>query len=92
MFGAPDWEGQMRLADCERRRRGLLRRTVRLTLDLQEDLERAEDEWVLLLALTSEGDRGGPPMGDMGTLYFFVRRDDLARGDFTNVRAGMFSH
>ena len=47
-------------------------------------LESAHEDWVMLLQLDSDDDMDWM-FGDSGTLYFFIRKDDLKKGDFTRV-------
>ena len=44
-------------------------------------LEIASDEWTLLLQLESDGEHF--EWGDTGSLYFWIRHDDLAASDFS---------
>ena len=49
-----------------------------------KELERTADDWVLLLQLDS--DDGGEIMwGDMGTLYYWIRKNDLVERRFDRV-------
>ncbi len=47
-------------------------------------LENGRGDWILLLQIDSD-DRAGMMWGDAGMLYFWIRREDLARRDFTKV-------
>lgn len=49
----------------------------------QSEMQKAA-EWTLLLQLTSN-EQAGFCWGDGGNLYFVGRRDELARGDFSNL-------
>ena len=48
------------------------------------ELEKGRSDWILLLQIDSD-DRAGMMWGDAGLLYFWIRREDLARRDFTKV-------
>jgi uncharacterized protein YwqG len=48
------------------------------------ELEKGRGDWILLLQIDSD-DRAGMMWGDAGMLYFWIRREDLARRDFTKV-------
>lgn len=50
---------------------------------LSQDLSNEEDQWVLLFQVDSYDD---VLWADVGTLYWLVRTDDLARGDLSNTR------
>jgi uncharacterized protein YwqG len=47
--------------------------------------EQAAGEWELLLQLDSHEDEAGMMWGDMGRLYFWINRADLARRDFSQA-------
>jgi uncharacterized protein YwqG len=49
-----------------------------------EELEPGAADWILLLQLDSE-QRAGMQWGDHGRLFFWIRRQDLERCDFSNV-------
>lgn len=49
-----------------------------------KDLESGAAKWRLLLQLDSD-DKAGFMWGDMGKLYFWIHKDDLAKYDFSNV-------
>lgn len=48
------------------------------------DLERACEEWRLLLQLDSD-ETAKLMWGDLGMLYFWVRQSDLSRGDLSSA-------
>ncbi|MDJ0365789.1 YwqG family protein [Hymenobacter sp. H14-R3] len=48
--------------------------------------QQAAGEWELLLQLDSHEAEAGMMWGDMGRLYFWIKRADLARRDFSQVR------
>lgn len=56
--------------------------------EMRTDLPGDPQDWVLLLQLDSEEVPGAVSWtwGDVGRLYFWIRRDDLARRDFSKVR------
>lgn len=47
--------------------------------------QQAAGEWELLLQLDSHEEEAGMMWGDMGRLYFWVKRADLTRRDFSEV-------
>jgi uncharacterized protein YwqG len=47
-------------------------------------LEQGRDKWTLLLQIDSE-DENGMMWGDLGKLYYWIKRDDLKNGNFDNV-------
>ncbi len=51
----------------------------------RKTLEAGAADWVLLLQLDTDEQGPGWIWGDSGSLYFWVRRPDLARLDFSNV-------
>ncbi len=48
------------------------------------DLEKTKDDWQLLLQIDSDDDTA-MMWGDSGTLYFWIRSQDLAKRDFSKV-------
>ncbi len=56
--------------------------------EMRHDLPGSPEEWVLLLQLDSDEVAGAVSWtwGDVGRLYFWIRRDDLAQRDFSKVR------
>jgi uncharacterized protein YwqG len=48
------------------------------------ELVKGRSDWVLLLQLDTD-DATGMMWGDVGKLYFWIRKQDLARRDFSNV-------
>lgn len=48
------------------------------------ELESGAADWILLFQLDTDDDTG-MMWGDVGTLYFWIRRQDLVRSDFSNV-------
>ncbi|MEV4139671.1 YwqG family protein [Dactylosporangium sp. NPDC049742] len=49
-----------------------------------EGLREGAADWVLLLQIDSD-DAAGWMWGDVGTLYYWIRSQDLAAGDFTRI-------
>jgi hypothetical protein len=49
------------------------------------ELEAGAEEWVLLLQLDSDDEGPGWMWGDLGRLYWWIRRQDLAKGDFSQM-------
>jgi uncharacterized protein YwqG len=47
--------------------------------------QQAASEWELLLQLDSHENEAGMMWGDMGRLYFWINRADLARRDFSQI-------
>lgn len=67
----------------------LVSNAPRFGVELLDEQERAElakgvEDWMLLLQLETD-DVPGWMWGDMGTLYFWIRKQDLAARDFSNV-------
>ncbi|MFE7504359.1 YwqG family protein [Promicromonospora sp. NPDC057488] len=64
------------------------RRSLQLVADdrtgaVSQDLPSETDQWVLLFQVDSYD---GAQWGDVGTLYWLARTEDLARGDLSNTR------
>ncbi|MHC4402544.1 MAG: DUF1963 domain-containing protein [Planctomycetota bacterium] len=51
----------------------------------RKELEKGAADWQLLLQIDSDEDNAGMMWGDMGRLYFWIRRDDLKKQAFGNV-------
>ena len=49
------------------------------------ELEKGATDWQLLLQIDSDEDNAGMMWGDMGRLYFWIRKDDLKKRAFENV-------
>lgn len=82
-------QGEM-LTECERATRGLYSgdaKSYRETPDdLKEEIRKAAADWVLLFQMASIMDGDYELMyGDMGDLYFYIRKQDLAEGRFDRV-------
>lgn len=45
----------------------------------------SNDEWILLLQVGTDEAGTGFVWGDMGTIFFWIRRADLAAGDFSKI-------
>jgi uncharacterized protein YwqG len=52
--------------------------------ELRKNLEKDSKDWILLLQVDSDDD-AGMMWGDVGILYFWIRKDDLAQLNFENV-------
>lgn len=50
-------------------------------------VKRAREEWTLLMQVGTDEQGAGYVWGDMGTLFFWIRNEDLASGNFDNVWA-----
>ncbi len=48
-------------------------------------LEKGADDWQLLLQIDSDEENLGTMWGDCGRVYFWIRRQDLQKRDFSNV-------
>lgn len=52
---------------------------------------RGKQDWMLLLQLDSDEELGAM-WGDLGRLYFWIRREDFAAGNFDDVWCFLQSH
>jgi len=50
-----------------------------------KDLEKGAKDWILLLQIDSEDEKTGMMWGDVGRLYFWIKKDDLKNKDFTKT-------
>lgn len=79
------------LTECERIRRGLYCGDAdsykNTPEDVQAEIAKHAGDWILLLQLSTieKGDFEWM-FGDCGKLYFYIRRSDLAAGNFDQVR------
>ena len=48
------------------------------------ELKKGADDWIMLLQMDSENE-SGMMWGDMGRIFYWIRKQDLARLDFTKV-------
>ena len=48
----------------------------------RQALENGKEDWVLLLQIDSDDDNDGMMWGDMGKLYYWIRKQDLREQDF----------
>lgn len=66
----------------------LLGRPDAIQNDMAEELEddTGRDGWTLLFQLDTDEDGPGWMWGDAGRLYYWIRKQDLARADFSQVR------
>lgn len=51
----------------------------------RKELERGVSDWVLLLQIDSEYDKAGMMWGDVGRIYFWIKKQDLLNRDFDKV-------
>jgi uncharacterized protein YwqG len=49
------------------------------------ELEKGAADWQLLLQIDSDEKNLGVMWGDVGRVYFWIRRQDLGKRDFGNV-------
>lgn len=49
------------------------------------ELKSGKDDWVLLLQLDSDEDKTGMMWGDLGTIYFWIKKQDLKNKRFNNA-------
>lgn len=79
------------LTDCEATARGIYMGNgeswSKLSADKKADVEKHASDWVLLFQMSSICDTDPEIMwGDMGNLYFYIRKDDLAAKRFDKAR------
>ena len=81
-------QGEM-LTECERTTRGLYCGDAKsyrnTTEDVKEDIDKAAADWVLLFQMASiqeEEDDYELMFGDVGNLYFYIRKQDLRAKNF----------
>ena len=82
-------QGEM-LTECERVTRGLYcgnpESYERTSEDEKADIDRAATDWILLFQLASiQEDDYELMFGDLGDLYFYIRKQDLAERNFDKV-------
>lgn len=82
-------QGEM-LSECERISRGLYcgnpESYEKTSKEEKEAIKKAQTEWILLFQMASISDEGYELMfGDLGNLYFYIRKDDLKNKSFENV-------
>ncbi len=51
----------------------------------RKELEQDKDDWVLLLQVDSEEEKTGMLWGDCGRIYFWIKKQDLAKKNFNQV-------
>ncbi|HUT87622.1 MAG TPA: YwqG family protein [Candidatus Heimdallarchaeota archaeon] len=85
-WGHPDpIQGDMQL-DCQLTSHGLYTGDATGYEDPRRaELEKGATDWQLLLQIDSDEDNAGMMWGDMGRLYFWIRKDDLKKRAFENV-------
>lgn len=79
------------LTDCEAVSRGIYmgdgKSYQRLTAEQKADIKTHAADWILLFQMSSICDTEPEIMwGDMGNLYFFIKKADLAAGRFDKIR------
>ena len=47
-----------------------------------KELEKGAKDWILLLQIDSEDEKTGMMWGDVGRLYFWIKREDLKNKNF----------
>jgi uncharacterized protein YwqG len=52
---------------------------------IKPGLEKGAEDWALLFQIDTDEDGPGWMWGDMGMIYFWIRRTDLATRDFSRV-------
>jgi uncharacterized protein YwqG len=82
-------QGEM-LTECERITRGLYcgdhKSYVDTPEDVKEDISGAATDWVLLFQMASiQEDDYELMFGDLGNLYFYIRKQDLKERNFDKV-------
>lgn len=77
--------------DCEQVRRGLSRYS-HPPPDMKAEIEEATKDWLLLLKVNDEGDRGSVKFEDVGAIFYWMRKSDLEQHDFSKTCATMASH
>lgn len=50
-----------------------------------KELEKGKSDWILLLQISSEDDKTEMMWGDSGSIYFWIKKQDLLRKNFDNV-------
>ena len=48
-------------------------------------LEKGTKDWILLLQIDSEDEKTGMMWGDVGRLYFWIKKEDLGNKDFNKT-------
>jgi hypothetical protein len=92
MFGFADWMGHGEdEVQCELIRRGLPRYETPPE-SLETEIREAAKDWLLLFQVNDEGLRRSVAFGDVGAMFYWIRRSDLERRDFSAACALMASH
>lgn len=76
------------LFECEAVSRGydLYQEEFQFSEEEKNDIEHSSDEWILLFEMDSiELDDYELMFGDSGRIYFYIRKEDLKKRDFSNV-------
>jgi uncharacterized protein YwqG len=50
-----------------------------------KELAKGANDWILLLQIDSEDEKTGMMWGDVGRLYFWIKKEDLKRKDFSKT-------
>lgn len=78
-------QGPMEM-ECQLAIHGIYGSEQTVTNELQKkELEAGKEDWVLLLQIGSEDDKTGMMWGDVGRIYFWIHKKDLANKNFDNV-------
>ncbi len=59
---------------------------------MKAEIEEATKDWLLLLKVNDEGDRGSVKFEDVGAIFYWMRKSDLEQHDFSKTCATMASH
>lgn len=77
------------LTECECTSRGMNRNTenyYNAPIDAKEDINKSATDWILLFQMASITDNDFELMfGDLGNLYFYIRKQDLKEHNFDKV-------
>ena len=79
-------QGEM-LTECERTARGLYcgnpESYENTPVDVEEEINKAAADWILLFQMASIQDDDYELMfGDLGNVYFYIKKQDLKEGNF----------
>ncbi len=88
LLGWPDIQQDVMEEECEMVARGMEEPSLsKLDEATRADVLRASRDWVLLFQLASimDEEKGDLMFGDLGNLYFWIRKQDLAARDFSKA-------
>lgn len=87
LLGWPDLIQNPMLQECEKVSRGIYCGSPQeLDPELQAEIERASQDWLLLFQMgTVENGDFELMFGDAGHIYFWIKKQDLAAGNFDNI-------